>query len=264
MVASDILTEYYCALKRNMLNIGVDANSRPQVGRGGEIRYASSRRFSEKIIAQGGPQRDTTIMAASKAVKRVKVENERKSRPLEKLEQSFDSNISAIRNICDEIDAIKKTMATRMLQWYSVLTIQCMVRQNQARRVVRTKRAVRLLSLLIFFKSYYRRRLRAISIIIRTYRQYRSRREFVMVMRLHRNAKKLQRWYIHCHKRHVILSKLTFVRIVKQTYDHIMLFGARRAVKANMMIQDPDYFAVRNHPFVRFMLSCTRRRRVRL
>lgn len=246
-----------------MLNIGYDASCRPQMGRQGEVRYVSNHRFSEKIIAQGGHQRDTSITAASRATKKMKQNNEKKSKPLVSLEETFDSNLKSIQNMCDEIEAMKKQMALRMLQWYSALTIQGQVRQYQARWYCKRKRAIRLLSLFVFFKFYYRRRLRAVTKLVFAYRQYRGRRAFVKVMRLHRNAKKIQRWYIRSHKRHILFAKLTVVQMVKRTFDHVMLFGARRAFRTVLKERDPDYFAARSHPLVTFFIKSTRRRRLR-
>lgn len=193
----------------------------------------------------------------------MKQDNEKKSKPLVSLEETFDSNLKSIQNMCDEIETMKKQMALRMLQWYSALTIQGQVRQYQARWYCKRKRAIRLLSHCVFFKFYYRRRLRAVTKLVDAYRQYRGRRAFVMIMRLHRNAKKIQRWYIRSHKRHILFAKLTVVQMVKRTFDHVMLFGMRRAFRAVLMERDPEYFAVRSHPLVTFFIKSTRRRRLR-
>lgn len=194
-----------------MLNIGYDANIRSHMGRNGEIRYTSSHRFSDKIISQGGPQRDTSIGAATKAIKRVKIEQEKASRPLEKLEETFDETAAKVNAICSEIDSMRGIIALRMLQWYSALAIQCFLRCSQARRKVVIMKASRLLRFFVHFKFYFRRRQRAYKLIMEEYRKYRRRKAFITILRRHRFARKIQRWFKHCQSCYTMFAKLHFM-----------------------------------------------------
>jgi hypothetical protein len=247
-----------------MLKIGFDASGRPQLSRNGEPKFTSSHRFSEKIMAQGGPQRDTSIKAASNAMRRTKMTQAKANKKIEKLEETFDSTAATVNKLCDDIEAMRKIMAQRLLQWYSALAIQCFVRCYFARKAKRTKKSIRLLSWFIYFKTYFKRRVQATNLIIDAFKKYRSKRQFIIVMRKHRSAKKIQRWFKHCRSRYIMFSKLHFMRIVKRTFDHVMLFGTRRAWWAEVMVRNPDFYAAHSRPLLTFFLKCIHKRRMRI
>lgn len=241
-----------------------DASKNVAVGRDGSVRFVVSRSFTNKIATQGGNYRDNTIMAASKASKRAQLNQEKLLRPLELYEQDFENEVQKVQRICQEVQDVKETMARKMLQWYSSLTIQCAYRRHVAYLQLYAKKAARLLLSFVRFKLYFRKRQLAKRKIMRAYRSHRKWRAFRAVMRLHRAARVIQRLFRAMKNRQAIADKLELMVFVKRCLSHYELFGERRALRAIKMKQDPDSYVRMNHPINRLTRAFARKKRLRM
>jgi hypothetical protein len=230
----------------------------------GEPRFISSRKFTEKIVTQGGNFRDTTLYAATRKKEKEKLYRKQPFQPVENITKSFEEEFHKVKKMQAEIFQTKQYMAERLLQWYSALTIQSAFRLYRSYYRLKILKAIRFLSLLISFKFYFRKRVRCKTAIVKAYRSYRKWKGFRRAMKFHRAAVEVQRWYRHKRNNFLISSKLVLLHQVKLTKEHVLLFGERKAFHYHLYQRQPEMLQIKKNPILQFMLNCSCRRRKRL
>ena len=224
--------------------------------------YKRNHRFTERILSHGGPQRDTTIDATTKAQKRQKQQFEKKFVEMDHIMKEFEEEMCRIEEMRVQIVSNQVYMAKCAQEHYAAVTIQQAYRGASARHQLTILKKLRLLRLWIHFRIHFRRRIKAARYISITLRKYFARQRFHTILIQNRAAKKLQKMVRSKQSYMLLRVCLTLLRQVKRTRDHVMLFAERKAFRKILLLNVPK--ELKPDPMEAFMRKCIRKRRQRM
>jgi hypothetical protein len=191
-------------------------------------------------VKHGGPARDTTIQAATKAAARQKTQFTKTFCQMDDIMSEFAAEMAMIESMKKELVVNQKCLATTSLRWYSALIIQQCYRRVCSIFLLKKLKKGRLISNWVYFRSYHRKRCKAAKKISDWMRQVTNLHRLLLVLRYNHAARKLQRLFRNRKKKDLLAHALKVLQVVKSTRDHCLLFGMRRALHHFMAIKERE------------------------
>ncbi len=221
--------------------------------------------FSSRILKHGGPARDTTIHAATKAAARQKTQFTKNFTQMDEIMAEFAAELDMIEKMKKEVIVTQQHMALSSLRWYSAVSIQQCYRGSRSRFALKKLRKARLIVDWVRFRVYYKHRCKVARYLSTWARSWWTRRKFLVVIKANAASRRIQRRFRNRRDYRILLHRIQLLLTVKRTVNHSLLFGTSRARRTINLIRNPISPEIQKlKPFRSFMMSCLRKRRLRL
>jgi len=185
--------------------------------------------FTTALIKHGMP-RDTSLFAATRMKKKVTSHLKHRFESMDDLVKEYDREISIVVDIQRELIVLQRRMATIALEMISARVIQQSLRGWSARHKLRRLKASRFIYDRVYFRRYYRIRIRAALKMGMRMLMFMARRLLKIHIRENKAARLIQklyhkwRMYKDLHFRIAVLGKTATL------LKHYFLFGKCRAI----------------------------------
>jgi hypothetical protein len=230
------------------------------------LNHRRSQQFSSKILAHGGPVRDTSIQAATLATRRKETHFALRCAVMDGLAAEFAAELSRVEAIKRDLVLTQQTLMQHTLEWYSALCIQQFYRRTRATQLLVQFIKSRLLIAWIHFRLHFRRICRTARKLCCWIKRYRQRHRLIILLKCGYAARKIQRHVRRRRQVRVLWDKVKLLILVKKSLGHIMLFGGRRAVReiVKRIRESEEAAEATTRTFRNFLAKCIQRTRRRL
>lgn len=218
--------------------------------------------FTAKIIATGGVKReDTSLDAATKAIKRTEGKKKKRFDHMNDLIKEFDVECNEVIRLRDELRARQYDMAEIALHGFSATVIQIAARAHRGKMRLKALNAERILSQWIYFRKYFKRRVYCASIIQRAFRLYKYICRLQLYWRRDSAARVIQKKLRHIRSKRLLVACLCMLQVVKRTRDHCMVFAMTRATRKIIERDNAELAMAMNTPTSRYVANFRRKKR---
>lgn len=204
------------------------------------FQYRRQQSFTSRILKHGGPARDTTIQAATKATAREKSHFTKTFSQMDDIMAEFAAEMAVIERIKKEVISNQQQMAQRSLEWYSAVSIQMLYRRMRSKLILKALKKGRLIANWLRFRVYFRYRCAKAKQICRWVKRKLILHTLYNAIRSHLAAYKIQKYFRNSKKTMYLFNSIKILLTVKNTRDHCLLFGTRRAFQHFMRIKERE------------------------
>lgn len=196
--------------------------------------------FSSRILKHGGPTRDTTINAATKAAARQRTKFTKNFTQMDEIMAEFAAELNMIEKMKKEVIDTQQHMALSSLRWYSALSIQQCYRGSRSRFALKKLRNARLIVDWVRFRVHYRYRCKMARKMSSWAKHIIGLNKLYKALKYNRAVCKIQRHFRNRRKTQYLFNSIKILMTVKNTRDHCLLFGTRRAFQYFMAIKERE------------------------
>lgn len=193
------------------------------------IRHSRDSKFTSRIIRHGGPAKSQSMDASARAKKHEKSVLRKSSNSVDALTADFEREAASLVLLHQKFLRDQQLLEFEAKKFFAARTIQQMYRKRKAQKILARLMARRFLSLFIFFRRYFKRRVEAVTKLQRAVRTYRIKKAYHISVSTIRAAKRIQRKYRAFRIRRSTSTFMVRCAVMKQMMRHVLLFGTRKA-----------------------------------